>query len=229
MKTRLVRMLCFVLCLVLLAGCGSEKLPQIQEEGLIVYPGIQWNASPEEVLAALKLEEKDVTVETDIPFQAAGSDEGYQIGQYTFSAEGISLFGGETKVAFQFRQYTEKGLGLQTVLVCYPDSADMTKIRGTIEKCLGAPTNDQVDSGLYLNLDPGSVKGHVVYWDSTAKLGDYLGNGDGRSDFTATPAVRLYWTDDACLFYYGGQMENFDGQRNLLMFEAPVAEILQQG
>lgn len=203
----LCSILCAALCLALLAGCADHKAPALRDGDHLVYPGIAFGSTPEAVLAALNRTEADITVERDQP-----ADETQSFSEYIFSVTGPTLFGDETKTGFTFRQYLQEGLQLECITLLYPDDVDMEERLQLLTDRLGAPTDSQVDGGLYLNLEPGSVKGHVVYWDSAAKA--------PTSDERDIPAERLYWTDDACLFYYGGQMEDYTGPRNLLMLRS---------
>lgn len=239
MKTKIARIFCLLLCLFLLGGCQKETLPKIKDGDLIVYPGVSWNASPEDVLSSINLTLSDVTVEVDDSYAPGNNETSTQYGMYTFTVDDVALFGQTAKVAFQFDQYRDDGaLGLGTVMVIYPDTTDMKKVQKSIEACLGTPTNDQVNSGLYLNLEEDSVIGHVVYWDSIAKYADYVnpdtyqalsGHSMEEDDGTlfSTPAVRLFWTDDVSLFYYGGQMEGYDSERYMLKFVAYYTEAQQ--
>lgn len=168
-KYRIIPLLCLLLCLSLFAGCAGKNPPSLRDGDNIVYPGVQWFCSPQELLDALKLTQNDVTIRDDTT--ATG-------GQYEILAKGLKLFGDEAGVIFLFSKSNDTILRLTQIEARYDETVDMAAIREKVESSLGAPTEEPVD-----------YSGHLAYWDSEATIT----TPDGTKTF---PASRLSWLDD---------------------------------
>lgn len=172
-KYCIIPLLCLLLCLSLFAGCADQNPPSLRDGGNIVYPGVQWFCSPQELLDALKLSQNDVTIRDDTA--TAG-------GQYEILAKGLKLFGDEAGISFSFSKGSDTILRLTQIEAHYDETVDMAAIREKVESSLGAPTEE-----------PADYSGHLAYWDSETTV--------TTPDGTRTlPATHLSWLDDQQLW-----------------------------
>lgn len=188
------RLLAFSLVLLLaLGGCGGlEEKDVISQDDLLCYPGLQWNMTPEEVLAALGREKEDCAVVED---RLPGEDNG---NRYLFSLSGLTLFGETVNGVFAFLNSEEESQSLEYVYVLFPDSCDFGKVKDSLTGQLGEPT-------LPPNENP---EVHRLAWDSEKTLKPYLDAaypGLPHDRLDNSPAGRVFWTDDAKWYfqYYG--------------------------
>jgi len=138
MAKKLFALLCAAACL-LAAGCGSSSggCKEVLSDGLVVFPGTEWNMTPEEVMAALSLTEEDLAEEASDDWQ------------YAFLVRDMAVFGlpadvvynfGDASYSFRDNGYTgEPVFGLRAVQVNFPEDADMDAVRLSLEKALGEP------------------------------------------------------------------------------------------
>lgn len=216
------RFLTFFLALALLlslAGCGTTKAKTvISQDTLLCYPGLRWNMTPEEVLAALGRTESDAVPEERLPEEDNGD-------RYIFSLTGLELFGQTVNAVFAFLNKNEEQCGLEYVYVLFPNSADFDAVRDSLTEQLGDPT-------LPPNENPDV---HRLAWDSTETLNPFLdtvypGLPHQRTD--ASPAARVFWTDDPQWYFksYGlsepGWKQHYT-ETNLLVFEGFLTDLLQ--
>lgn len=217
------RLLAFSLALALLltlGGCGTPKEEDvISQEALLCCPGLQWNMTPEEVLAALGKKEKDRTVEED---RLPGEDNG---NRYIFSLSGLTLFGETVDGVFAFLKGGENSWGLEYVYILFPDSCDFDAVKDALTGQLGEPSIPE-------NENP---EVHRLAWDSTETRKPYL---DAvypdlpHERIDGTPAGRVFWTDDAKWYfqYYGltePAWKRHHPEAKLLVFEGFVTELMQ--
>lgn len=223
----LLLLLCFSL---LLVGCNSAAAPQLAEDGLLLYPGVTWNATAEDTLAALKLTTEDCTVIKDIPFSSDGAST--SIGEYTLEADGQKFLGQPATLELRFRQYAQDApMGLYGIAVRCGDDVDMAALKNTLTELLGVPTE---------------TNDHVVFWDSAKKMTEFMGDsayqaalaqmqaldekfgGDNVAYFESTPAVRIQWTDDSSILTYNEHRDDWDTEYNQIIFTAPMVEAIQR-
>lgn len=174
MKTRcLAIMIVLVILISMIAGCEAPK-QQTTDDNLLCFPDTEWMMSQDQLVEALSLEA--VQYET----------EGLSV-----KVPGMECFGAKTEVA-HFR-FGGDFLGLNMVLLCYPDETDMDVVKQELVNLYGDPSNEHLlwslgDYG-YMESDDGTAKlvdrrgvtfrqvltsEHSVYWDSPVTMGDYL-------------------------------------------------------
>lgn len=218
-----IRLLAFSLILVpllALGGCGGPKeATVISQDNLLCYPGLQWNMTPEEVLAALGREERNCIVEED---QVPGENNG---NRYIFSLTDLPLFGETVNAVFAFLNSGENSQGLEYVYVLFPDKYDFDKVKNSLMDQLGAPT-------LPPNENPDV---HRLAWDSVETLKPYLDTvypSLPHERVDGSPAARVFWTDDAAWYFqYYGLTEPAWKRRypeaKLLVFEGFATNLMQ--
>lgn len=217
---RLLALSLVLTLLLVLGGCGGpEEAAGISQDDLLCYPGLQWNMTPEEVLAALGREERDCAVEE---YRLPGEDNG---NRYIFTLSDLTLFGETVDGVFAFLKGGEHSWGLEYVYVLFPDSCDFDAVKASLTGQLGEPSIPE-------NENP---EVHRLAWDSRETRKPYLDAvypdlPHERVD--GTPAGRVFWTDDAKWYfnYYGltepAWKQHHPGTK-LLVFEGFVTELLQ--
>lgn len=138
-------LLTLLLLCAMLVGCLSangsvETVPPTEPadgSGQLEYPGLAWDASPEEVIAILGLQEGDFEDATEPP------QDTYPIYSYVMLLENVPCLGGEAaKLYFRFVDYggTGDNLGLASVSVAYGDSEEeAAAVRETLTALYGQP------------------------------------------------------------------------------------------
>lgn len=214
--------LTFFLALALLlslAGCGTAKAKTvISQDTLLCYPGLRWNMTPEEVLAALGRRESDTVPEACLAdFDSTKHRD--------FSLTGLELFGQTVSAVFSFVAEGEGQWGLEYVYVLFPENGDFAGVKNSLAEQLGDPV-----------MPPNqSQDGHALQWDSTQTLEPYLDAAfPARTNTSADeiPAARVFWTDDAQRYFkcFGlsesGWRESHT-EENLLVFAGYLTHLLQ--
>ncbi len=209
---RLYLILCLVLCFSMLPAC--EKKPDKPAE--LTYPGLEWGMSPEDLIAALSLEEGDY--EKD--------DSGQGVSTILVNVP-LLCFGAETsQILLYFNEIQSYDMGpcLMSIEVNYPEGTDIQTVRRTMENYYGPsldPDNDDPwDERVNHHVKQGSKnEGHLVYWQSPEVLGDvlseeikrefYVMDGDPlnpepgkQSNYGLKNALcEIYWADHANYIY----------------------------
>lgn len=135
--------LCSILVLaVILCGCDSTAEEEAAPE-LLPFPGISWGMTPEELTAALALEEDSYVQK--IP--EAGEN-----GYWTIREIYRDAFGAEACLGFQFQDENGDGTyGLCRVSVVYPQDTDMESVRNAMEDIYGEPSETNGTARVYWN------------------------------------------------------------------------------
>ena len=162
-----------ILLVSFISGC-TTPLSQADANDLLPFPDTEWMMSQDQLVEALSLEEVQ-----------------YETESLSVKVPGMECFGAKTEVA-HFR-FGGDFLGLNMVLLCYPDETDMDVVKQELVNLYGDPSNEHLlwalgDYG-YLESDDGNAKPvdrrgvtfrqvltseHSVYWDSPVTMGDYL-------------------------------------------------------
>lgn len=166
----LILILCFTAC---------TKALQVGDVAMLEFPGLKWNATPEEVKKNLGLTTDQILVDA----QGNGSE---HMDTWVLTATDVSFFGEQVVQAqFCFVKYTGYDkFGLESVRIYYPDEADMATIRDAMIDIYGAGSDEgitryrisvnevlsNVDSNLC--MDPQNALLHC--WINTAKGTDVL-------------------------------------------------------
>ena len=161
--------------LLFLTGCGERELSfdSIKSGGIFVYPGTRWNMTPEEVMSALNLTEKQFARVSD-----PSAEEIKGVTDQLFLMEQAGVSGLAADVCFWFRSYGETGdLGLKAVTWLFARDADLEPVRRDITAALGEPARTDGEHAL-------------TYWDSEDSLDQY-----GTFAAEGEPAVSLILVD----------------------------------
>lgn len=144
-----------------LSACGTKaEIPSTIEQPLLQFPGTEWNMTPEEVIAALSIQDTE-RVENA---QTLGEM------HISFGVKGREFLGEEAVILFEF--YNSLGVydeskshyGLRQVCVFYPETTDSDALIQQLNEMIG---DGVVPAG----------KDNMI-WSSTAAYSDFLPNGN---------------------------------------------------
>lgn len=158
---RLIPILCIlgiilliVIAIVLFPRPAALQVEDIMSEGLFVYPGTQWNMTPEEVRQALDLNEEH--------FKQAAESDGDGFTDRVYLVEKSKLSGLLSDVYFWFRAYGESSdFGLKSVSWIFDEAADLEPLKRDLEASFG-------------NASRIDAQHSLLYWDSDEKLVQYI-------------------------------------------------------
>lgn len=155
--------LCLIFVLLLMGGCANQTA-----DVLLCYPGLEWGMTCDQVIAKLNLAESSYTRHFDI------TDTLYIDNFEAFEATA-------DKVIFNFKP---DRVGLSSIMIIYPDFADMDAVKAQIEEQYGSPVDK------YIEYHPGLSKiekfkdqlqyteylsdTNCVYWVSDVTMSGYL-------------------------------------------------------
>ena len=125
-----VTVVAVIVCVILLISCATNpKVTELKvdDPAMLEFPGLKWNATPEEVKENLGLKNKQILVDK----QVEGSE---YMDTWVLSAAEVPVFGEEVvQVQFHFVRYTGYDkFGLDSIRIYYPDDVDMSVIRDTM-------------------------------------------------------------------------------------------------
>ena len=125
-----VTVVAVIVCAILLISCATNPKwtePKVDDPAMLEFPGLKWNATPEEVKENLGLKNKQILVDK----QVEGSE---YMDTWVLSAAEVPVFGEEVvQVQFHFVRYTGYDkFGLDSIRIYYPDDVDMSVIRDTM-------------------------------------------------------------------------------------------------
>ena len=216
-------------------------------EELLCFPGLSWDMTPEDVIAALNLAEGDYT--TDICWLTVHNAEFFGVP----GAEAIFYF----ELSFQVpnKQY----MGLRYVSLTHPDDADMSVVKAEVEALYGKPsefygscrlseTSGLSREGIIAGyqetgfpLTRFMTDDHNAYWSSPVSWADYA-TADyqqtaidfyfgadmpaeiGQAFMELEPTGFIYWTDN---FTENVLTPDFE-TKNLLFFSNSVTYLIDQ-
>lgn len=212
------RMILLGICLaLLLGGCaqsGERSDEWTDDQGRMVYPGTQWNMTPEEVIEALELEEGAYEYEITQEYSEAAGE----VGCAAVTVSETEVLGQHAAVVFIFLGYQDEFLGLAEVQCIFQDDADMDSLEKSLIELYGEPTED--------DTLPEDYREDFLLWYSGVTVGDLI------ADAPNAPMIGEYLEEPACevklsrrFNWYAGVnllAEPFDGPGNVLVLEAKV-------
>ncbi|MBQ5797122.1 MAG: hypothetical protein IIW15_03725, partial [Firmicutes bacterium] len=147
------------------------------DRSMLEFPGVKWNATPEEVKEALKLQDDQIVTEGQF---GPNSD---VMETFVLGVTDISFFGEEVHHAkFTFVRYAGyDAFGLESVELFYPDVTDMDALEETLSNIYGRSsqtlgiTRYQISDGKAKAYTEKISTGHSelsyveTWWPSTAK------------------------------------------------------------
>lgn len=164
-----------ILCLTACAGT-----PEVDDATMLEIPGVNWNATPEEVKKNLGLTTEQILVDTQ------GESTEF-MDTWVLTVTEVPIFGEEVVQAqFQFIKYVGYDkYGLNSVRIYYPDEVDMSEVRDTLIGIYGEGnsigitryhiSNGKVHSSVDDKLHSSSIPDALLYcWESSSKGTDVL-------------------------------------------------------
>ncbi|HIR64203.1 MAG TPA: hypothetical protein IAB92_03185 [Candidatus Faecousia faecigallinarum] len=119
MSNKSIKLLCVILFCFFLAACAGGA--QEEENTLLEYPGVSWEATPEEVIQAMGFPAGEVLTET--------VEDGYNLGM-----ENWDCFGQEAqRIVFHFEADEAGRDRLHAIEITYPEDGDMDAVRQAME------------------------------------------------------------------------------------------------
>ena len=199
-KTKQILYLAVALALFLsLAACAVGT--QEEESTLLEYPGISWEATPEEVIQAMGFPEDRVQTET--------IDDGYNLG-----VENWDCFGQEAqRIVFHFAPDEAGRKWIQQIMIFYPEDADMAAVQQAMVAEYGPgvstyPTSYILPAGV---TDMDTTEQNVAVTETvTASAGEL---------FWLSPSVAEYYSPETLQ-----TMHDYTNQQYAQQGEEPLPE-----
>ena len=177
-----------LLVAVLLVGLVTTACNTLKDgnAGLLEFPGVHWNDTPEAVKEALNLSAEQILSDTALDTEDSAA------GGWAIVAKDISCFGTAVQYAkFSFIRYTGGDYGLESVLLFYPENADMMAVRkvliqqygeGGSERPVSCTLRDgtvvDVNEEVSLTNSAGSGEGNTLYWVPDTNGKDHLSQAE---------------------------------------------------
>lgn len=143
------------LLLFMLAGCNQAEADFriVKSGGIFVYPGTEWNMTPEETAETLGFSSGQfLQIDMD-------SD---SVDDKIFLVEEGNVFGQKAETYFWYRSYGENlPCGLKAVTWIFDEHADMESLKQEIEASFGDAARTDLEHSL-------------LYWDSEDKMDRYM-------------------------------------------------------
>ena len=131
----------FIIAFTILAYCLSGcAVTQNVDKTLLEFPGLKWNATPEEVIEALNLTDQQITGERT---ENAATDSQLAPDRYFMDVQNISFFDNEiTGAKFTFLRYGKNDFGLTGIEIYYPKNTNMQTVIDKMVTCYGEGNSD---------------------------------------------------------------------------------------
>lgn len=177
MRKRRITAVLLVLVLLALTACAKGSA-ETATPGLLEFPGLHWNDTPETVRTFLGSAGAKIVADE----QANDDADTYDL--WGIAVSDLTCFGVQVQtVGFNFARYNGEEYGLVNVEIYYPDGADMTAVEKAMSELYGPSTTQKPVS--YTIYD-----GKLEESTSSGKL--ELTNG---ATFPAD-AMHVYWVSD---------------------------------
>ena len=154
---------------------------QVDDPSLLEFPGVEWNATPEEVIDALNLTEKQITGERT---EDAGSDSLMAPDFYYMGVQDITVFGKKiVEAKLTFLRYGENDFGLAGIEIYYPKDTDMQTVIDEMAACYG---EGNLEALVEYTIEDGEIVEHSP--STTMKINGKLWAPEKDPDY-----VRSFW------------------------------------
>lgn len=176
------RLFAAFLPLLLLTACGGQASGG--EARLLEFPGLHWNAPPEEVMGTLGLTEEQLET-------AQLTTGGPDIQGWMVQARDVPCFGAPATVTFQFEQFLGEGLenqlGLNQIYLDFPEDTDMAAVLAEMTELYGA--------GSQLKPEDYALRDGAVVQEPFTQKGttSFSFNGKTRTYDLSPNEHTLYW------------------------------------
>ena len=176
-KTKQILYLAVALALFLsLAACAGGA--QEEENTLLEYPGVSWEATPEEVIQAMGFPAGEVLTET--------VEDGYNLGM-----ENWDCFGQEAqRIVFHFEADEAGRDRLHAIEITYPEDGDMDAVRQAMEAEYGPGVSTYTTS--YVLRAEGTAGEGETYVAATEEV-----TGEDGHHYWLSPSVEEYCSPEA--------------------------------
>lgn len=150
-----------------LSACGATDTAPKIEQPLLEFPGTAWNMTPEEVTAALSIQDTERI------------DNARELGEkhIVFGVTGREFLGEEAIIMFEFYATYGTHHGLRNVYVIYPASTDTAALTKQLSDMLGEGTAPSSNANLI--------------WSSETPLSEFLPADSDHSYPTNPPATHI--------------------------------------
>ncbi len=199
--------LCAVVAVSFLTNPIGEK--NEVDVSLLEFPGVKWNATPEEVKNALNLTNDQIVKENtqEADPQSAVSHEGY-----TMHVRNLSLLGADILNAkFSFLRYEGNDFGLCAVEIYYPKETDMQIVVDHMADVYGEGTNEMF-------VDHTFRDGKLIELKSTGSM--HI-NGELWAPEKDPDYIRSYWRSTK----KGTEVLSADAQSRMANFYAGMEHL----
>lgn len=170
----------FIVCL--FSACNNEK--KVDNGTLLEFPGLKWGMTPDEVIAALDINDSQILRNEMLPSENENSETAYDA--WNMFATDLVFLGNDVSGAhFQFIRYPGRDFGLLYINLYFDENTDMNVLKERLVQFYGEGTVEP--SPLYsfeegeLITSPNDSKnkqrfeeGFPYYFFSTQKGTDYL-------------------------------------------------------
>ena len=247
-KFSVIALIALILAMTIAAGCSFTGPVSPKEDNLpnkyqiMAYPGTEWGMTPQEVMEALDLTEKDLVDWQENDYNCS------------FRVENIKYLGFRASLYFRFQNQfgassitpNGPGFGLFESYVVFPEDTDMSAVLKAMTKEYGEPTDTNSTNtsspGIYMG-DRKDTQGHVVRWDSaetqaetisSAQYNYYVRSGVNTllektptaediaeseletAQLLDRPAARIYWAENTQWLYYGEERDDRPCEKAIL-------------
>ena len=145
------RLACFLTIIVMMAGLWSCAKQPKQDVTLLEFPGLKWNATPNEVKKALNLTDNQIVVDEQVKLDPSIGYDAWciRVSDYT-------VFGSEVPhLRFFFVKYPGYAeYGLENITLNFAEDTDMTNIK---EKLIAIYGSGDENTIIYSDIRDGKV------------------------------------------------------------------------
>ena len=205
------------LCLFILVSCGQadDDLKVVKNGGIFVYPGTEWNMTPEDAKKAMGFSDSQFSQFIDM--------KNGTITEKIFLVEGETAFGREADTYFWFRSYDDDlNDGLKAVTWIFEEDTDMESVRQKVEASFG-------------NAEKIDMEHSLLYWFSEDKVNQYMSDSflKVREERQLSkypeddPAVSLILVNDPDYALPLGTLPSVQAHAKMLILTGNLADVLQ--
>ncbi len=181
----------YVLCVFLIASLmltlfACQDASSTGENEMLEYPGVSWEATPEEVIQAMGFPEDAV--------QSSSDEDGYNMGVENWECFGVNA----QSIAFRFHTDESGRNWLYNIEIVYPEDADMDAVRQAME----AEYGESVSTYVTANVDYSWDETNTADADASPVTQEMATVGEGTLCWLS-PTAADYFSDDVRQAAYG--------------------------
>ena len=181
----------YVLCVFLIASLmltlfACQDASSTGENEMLEYPGVSWEATPEEVIQAMGFPAGAV--------QSSSDEDGYYMGVEDWDCFGVPA----QSIAFRFHTDESGRNWLRSIDIVYPEDADMDAVRQAME----AEYGESVSTYVTANVDYSWDETNTADADASPVTQEMATVGEGTLCWLS-PTAADYFSDDVRQAAYG--------------------------